>query len=94
MMLFCFMFGFYVSQRSVLLFIERRKIFIAIESLFSYYNGRKIIHELIYSDQRPKNMIGMSIMEDCFASNSFFIKKPNKNIKKKKTNEDFKSLNF
>ena len=36
----------------------------------------------------------MSIMEDCFASNSFFIKKPNKNIKKKKTNEDFKSLNF
>ena len=56
MMLFCFMFGFYIGQRSVPLFIERWKLFIEIESLFNYYNGRKIIHELIYSDQRPKKI--------------------------------------
>ena len=52
MMLFCFMSGFYISQRSVLLFIERGKILIEIESLFNCYNERKIMHEPIYSEQR------------------------------------------
>lgn len=46
----------YFGQRSGPLFIERWKLFIEIESLFNYYNGRKIIHELIYSDQRPKKI--------------------------------------
>ena len=50
MMLFCFMFSFYIGQRFVLLFNERRRIFIEIESLFNYYNGKKILHEPKYCD--------------------------------------------
>ena len=52
MMLFCFMFGFYIGQRSVFLLIERRKIFIEIEMLFNYRNGKKIMHEPLHTDQR------------------------------------------
>ena len=46
MMSYCFMLGFYLSQPSVFLFIERRKIFIEIETGFDCYNGSKTYEPL------------------------------------------------